>query len=450
MTPVYTRLLSEAQYGQVQIYESWLVILQAVLSLYLVVSIDVAKHDFRGEYDAYVSGILALSHCSILFFSVAGFLFKADIQSFFGIDELMFYFGVIYLFTSTGMSYFQRKEKQMLRYKSSTALTFLTLIPSTLLSVVLLYSGSRRGLTEQLVDRRIAGYYFPMIIGGLAASAAIYLRGKTCYEKRYWRYAFVYSLPLIPEHLSIVIMNQSDKIMVGRLSGDRNAGIFSLASILSYVIWVLLESFWSSWVPWLYEKIARKEEQDVEKPWIVVMHLFGLFSWVIVILAPEVIALLGPEKYREAKWLVAPMVTGVLLRFFSYSFSAVQKYYKKTKSVATGTVVAMVLNVFLNYVCILRFGYMAAAYTTSFSFLVLMVIQGILEYRTTGRLLVSLKKSLGIGMFYGCLNIGSTWLYYLPFYIRYLLFGMIAAILFITQRKRISEMLTLVVRVLKS
>ena len=179
------------------------------------------------------------------------------------------------------------------------------------------------------------------------------------------------------------------------------------------------------------------------------MHLFGLFSWVIVMLAPEVIALLGPEKYREAKWLVAPMVTGVLLRFFSYSFSAVQKYYKKTKSVAAGTVFAMLLNVFLNYVCILRFGYMAAAYTTAFSFLVLMIIQGILEYRTTGRLLVSLKKSLGIGMIYGCLNIGSTWLYYLPFYVRYLLFGMLLVVLFMTQRKRISEMVSLVARVVR-
>ena len=86
---------------------------------------------------------------------------------------------------------------------------------------------------------------------------------------------------------------------------------------------------WNAWIPWLYEKIARRETKDVEKPWISVMHMCGLLSWLLVVLAPEEIRILGPEKYREAVWLVAPMVSGTLFRFFSYSYSAIQNYYKK-------------------------------------------------------------------------------------------------------------------------
>ena len=76
------------------------------------------------------------------------------------------------------------------------------------------------------------------------------------------------------------------------------------------------------------------------------MHMFGILSWVIVMLAPEAIAILGPAKYRPAVWLIAPMVSGTLFRFYSYSYSALQNYYKRTQYVAAGTIGTMVLNVF--------------------------------------------------------------------------------------------------------
>ena len=42
-TPVYTRLLSAAQYGEIRVYESWLLIMVPVMSLCLFRSVDRAK-----------------------------------------------------------------------------------------------------------------------------------------------------------------------------------------------------------------------------------------------------------------------------------------------------------------------------------------------------------------------------------------------------------------------
>ena len=94
------------------------------------------------------------------------------------------------------------------------------------------------------------------------------------------------------------------------------------------------------------------------------------------------------DRYRPAVWLIAPMVSGTLFRFYSYSYSALQNYYKRTQYVAAGTIGTMVLNVILNYVCILNFGYMAAAYTTAFSYIILLLVQGILEHKITGMVIV--------------------------------------------------------------
>lgn len=96
---------------------------------------------------------------------------------------------------------------------------------------------------------------------------------------------------------------------------------------------------------------------------------------ILVMLAPEEILILGGAKYKMAVWLIAPMVSGTLFRFYSYSYSALQNYYKRTQYVAAGTIGTMVLNVILNYVCILNFGYMAAASTTAFSYIILLLVQ---------------------------------------------------------------------------
>ena len=68
VTPIYSRLLSEAQYGIVTTYESWLLIAYTIMSLCLWRSVDVAKHDFADDYNGYVSSVHTLSYISIAVF----------------------------------------------------------------------------------------------------------------------------------------------------------------------------------------------------------------------------------------------------------------------------------------------------------------------------------------------------------------------------------------------
>ena len=88
-------------------------------------------------------------------------------------------------------------------------------------------------------------------------------------------------------------MNLADKFMVQKMIGATETGIFALPQTIAFIISILQDSVWNAWIPWLYEKISRKELKDVEKPWTMMMHLFGLLSWILVIIAPEEILILG-------------------------------------------------------------------------------------------------------------------------------------------------------------
>lgn len=430
MTPVYTRLLSQVQYNEIKIFESWLLIFGPAMSLCLWRSVERAKYDVKERFNEFVSSVQTLSYLSITVFFVIFLIFKEPMQRICSMTDFMMYIAFLYTYAHTSIFYFQRREKQMMRYKASTTFTAATVVPATLLSVLLIYLGKRSGHEEALVDLRIAGYYIPMIIGGFFAAALMLRQGHSLINRKYWNYALRFSLPLIPEVLSIQIMNQADKLMVTHMVGKISGSIFNLATNVSYIIWILEDSVWNAWLPWMYEKIAREEGDEIERYWKVLMHAFGVVSWLLVLFAPEIIFILGGKKYADAVYLIAPMVTGTLFRFYSYSYTAIQNYHKKTGFVAASTVSVMFLNVALNYVCILFFGYQAAAYTTAFSYLVLMCMQAFMEKKLTGEQLIPLNKTLLISCGYFLLCMATMLLFGRHFALRCLVgVGAIAAVL---------------------
>ena len=89
---------------------------------------------------------------------------------------------------------------------------------------------------------------------------------------------------------------------------------------------------------------------------------------VLIILAPEVVAVFAPSSYYDAIWIIPPVAMSVFF-MFTYNFFAVfEFYYEKTKFIAAATVAGAIMNIVLNYICINIWGYIAAGYTTLFCY----------------------------------------------------------------------------------
>ena len=443
-TPIFTRLLSKPQYSDYSRYESWLLIFAPVMSLCLWRSVERAKYDVHEKFHSFCSSVQTLSWLSITVFFVIFWTFRSFLEPFFSMTDFMLLTAFLYTYAHTSIFYFQRREKQMMRYKASTAFSAATVIPAALLAVFLVVYGKQHGMEDRLVDLRIFGHFTPMIIGGFFVAVLMIVQGKEIVNLEYWKYALRFSLPLIPEVLSIQIMNQADKLMVIGLTGKENGSEFALATQVSYIIWIIEDSVWNAWLPWMYEKISRKESDEIAGKWTVLMHAFGAFSWLLVGMAPEIIHILGGKKYAMGIYLIAPMVTGTLFRFYSYSYTAIQNYHKKTGFVAASTVSVMVLNVILNYICILLFGYRAAAYTTAFSYLVLLVVQAFMEKRLTGRQIIPLHRTLLVSGSWFVICMATMLLFTLPRLGRWaILAGLIvpAAVIFRGKLKEILKLL---------
>ena len=81
---------------------------------------------------------------------------------------------------------------------------------------------------------------------------------------------------------------------------------------------------------------------------------------------------------------VLPIALGVVIEFVYTQYVIIEMHLKKTTYVSIGTVVAAIINVLLNYLCIPRFGYIAAAYTTLVSYFMLLMMHHFISRKVLG------------------------------------------------------------------
>ena len=105
------------------------------------------------------------------------------------------------------------------------------------------------------------------------------------------------------------------------------------------------------------------------------MILYAVMAVMMTYMAPEIVRILATKEYYEAIYIMPPIAAGVFFTAFANIYSDIAVYYKKTKYVMYPAIIAAGSNLVLNYIFIKAFGYMAAAYTTLFSYILMALFQ---------------------------------------------------------------------------
>ena len=108
----------------------------------------------------------------------------------------------------------------------------------------------------------------------------------------------------------------------------------------------------------------------------------------VMLIGPEVIRILASKEYAEAIYCIPPVAASIFFTYLYTLFINVEFYFEKTTYSMIVSVLGAILNVFLNYILIPKFGYIAAGYTTLVCYILFAVGHGCL--------CVSLKKMANI------------------------------------------------------
>lgn len=378
--PIFTRLLTTSDYGIVNIFTSWQNIFVIFIGLGLSYSIGRAKIDFSDDFDGYLSSIQGLS-------TIVGLIFLAVMtigQSFFSevlkLDPNLVVTLFVYLIFFPSVEYVQARFRFAYRYKVNVVIAAYSALSTVIVSIILiLYSPWNR------YTSRIYGMVFPSLLLAIGCWAYITKRGKKLFNVDYWKYALKIALPMIPHSLAMVVLGQIDRIMIGSIVGESEAGIYSFGYSYAVIGSVIINAIGQAWQPWLYDHLKENKIDAIKKASVPLNSLVLVFTTGFIALAPEAIMILGAPDYWDAKWMVAPVAIGTFYQYIYSNFSNVELYTKKTVWIAVGSVMAAILNYVLNAIFIPIYGYNVAAVTTMVGYLALMIFHWIFARVTFGQ-----------------------------------------------------------------
>ena len=364
--PIFTRLLTTADFGRINLYTTWVQAAAVVIGLQTYGAIAPARvHIPEGEHKRFYSSILSLSLLSSAAFSALLLAFIGPVSRFLEFPKAVV---VLILLHAAGL-YFVNFANMKYIHNKQASLHFLLSFSVTVLSLGIALLLTLNVFPEE--DRwfgRLIGYAAPNFTIGAALAVVILLQGKTLYDKGYWSYALKISLPLILHNLSQIVLSQSDRVMLQKLTDETQVGIYSAIFTIAHILNIIYNALNNTWVPVYYDHLKADQLDDVRRRSRNYVFLFTCLAVGFILLSPEVTRLIVKEAY----WEGIPLIPVMALSFyfiFLYSFPVnLEFYHKRTGVIAAGTISAAAVNIVCNALMIPKWGMMGAAAATLISY----------------------------------------------------------------------------------
>jgi O-antigen/teichoic acid export membrane protein len=374
-TPIYTGMLTTADYGRANTFNSWIDVFNVFACLCVVYSIGRAKLDFPDRFDEYMSSLQGLSSSFGFILLVLAFIFRESLSGWIHYEVPLAVGLFAYLCVAPSVEYMMQKCRYEYRYKENILISVITCVGQVALSILLMLL-----FNDRRYIGKILGVMLPTAIMGIVFYIRFIVKGKVFYNREYWTYALKIGLPMIPHALALILLAQMDRIMIKGICGDGDAGLYIFGYSFATLLMIFTNAIGQAYLPWFNETLfdgERDRIRQIQKK-LVLLGCFLSFGFIAV--SPEALMILSisNNSYWIAKYVVPPIVLGTLAQYFYTNYVNVEIFCKKTSIIAMGSCLAALINYILNYAFIPRFGYIAAAYTTFASYIVLMLMHYIM------------------------------------------------------------------------
>lgn len=372
-TPIFMRLLSTSEYGQYSIFNSWLGIITIFVSLSLaggVYTQGLVK--FEEDKSTFSSTMQGLNAVLVVVWMVIYLFAYKFWNSIFNLTTVQMIAMLIMIWTTSVFGFWSSEQRTEYKYKALVIVTVAVSVLKPIIGVIFVV------LADDKVTARILGLVLVELLFYSVFFIVQMKNGKKFYSGQYWKYALIFNIPLVPHYLSQIVLNSADRIMIGKMVGDSQAGIYSLAYSLSSIMLLFNTALMQTLNPWIYQKIKAKKIRDIESIAYISLIIIALVNLFLILLAPEAVALFAPKTYGEAIYVIPPVAISVYFMFSYDLFAKFAFYYEKTKLIMIASVLGAILNIVLNYVFIPIFGYIAAGYTTLICYVIYSVAHYIL------------------------------------------------------------------------
>lgn len=363
-TPIFTRIMLPEEYGKYNVFQSWYNILSIVITFRLYAGVySQGLIKFDSQRKEYSSSLQGLCITLVLIWSAIYACFCERINEFLSIktEQMVLMFLLIWL--NAVYQFWSMEQRVNLKYRLLLCITILSTILSPVFSIILMNGASDK------VYARVLGMTITSVIFYIWLFFSQLYRGKVFFRGDFWIYALRFNLPLLPHYLSMTLLNSVDRIMIEKMVGPVEAGIYGLAYSLSLIMTVFNNAVMQTVEPWLYTKIKKGDIKTISGLTTPLFFIIAVLNYFVILFAPELLSIFAPNSYYDAVWVIPPVSMSVLFMFVFNYFATFEFYFEKRKYILIATMTGAIANILLNYICIKEWGYYAAGYTTLVCFM---------------------------------------------------------------------------------
>lgn len=361
LLPVFTRLLSKSSYGIVSTYTSWVNIAVIIVGVQLNLSLRPAYIDYKDEFDRYTHAMNILT--SIISVAVMAITVSACVVTTEKSKTILAVCCILQSYMTAIINIELQKQMMEFAYVQRTILLALPNLLSAVVGIVVLIFFPTVGFWGRII---------PMVFVHLLIGGAILVK-YACNNRRisfvnYWRYALVFSVPLIFHGLANVLLSNIDRTMITAYRSAAETGAYSVAYTMGMVLIAVTSALESVWIPWFTKMMNANRKKDVNQIGRLYIWVGAIITVAAITCMPEVLKIFTEKSYWDAVNILPPIMLASYVIFLFTICVNIEYYYRQTKHIAINTLIATSINIALNLMFIPHFGAVAAAYTTLISY----------------------------------------------------------------------------------
>ncbi len=425
--PIFTRLLTEEEYGILSVFYAYVPIFVVLLSLSTYNSVSRYYYENKDDFKEFLGTNLILLGVILSITTSIYLLFSEKIYGFLKIPyPLPLLIVFVSIFSIIYSIYLQTLYPE--RQSKKVAIT----------SISYSYTGLIIGifLTLILPENRYMGRIIGSLVTGLVFSVYFFYllspKMNLSFRKKHIIYIFSYTLPLLVSSLSDQILSQFDRIMINSIIDSKAAGFYSIGYNIGMLTLLVISAVQMSIGPDFFRYMKDSNFQKLDKLVDRMFSFVFIFGLGLILFGENILFFLSDPKFYAGVAVIPPVVAGyVFYGLFAY-YSSYISYIKKNIYLTITTLIAGLTNIILNIIYIPKFGFVAAAYTTLVSYFILffslwLIEKYLLKLKITS-IIIFIKK---LFLFYAMLGLFYAVIYFLKIdFIVSFIFKIIIFILF--------------------
>ena len=399
LLPVYTAVLSNEEYGVVDLLNTLTSLLLPIVTLQIEQGIFRYLIDCRENNEKQIKLITTIIRfmiiqsiaCIVIFLCVSPFIHN-EYKYFLMANLLMGIFSSLLLQICRGLG-------DNATYAIGSFITGAFTVVLNVIFIVAFRWGAYGMLGATAISNFICAVYI-----FLKRKIYKYIKPKQ-FDKKILKEIIKYSVPLIPNMISWWIVSASDRTIISAVIGIAQNGIYSAANKFSGVFTTLYSVFNLTWTESASININSEDRDEFfSKILDFVIRFFGCLCLGTIAVMPFVFNILINEKFAEAYYQIPILILGSVFNILVSFVGSIYVAKKLTKEIAKTSIISAVINIFVNIVLIKSIGLYAASISTVIAYALMFIYRWIdvkkyVKFNVNKILMFALTIMYGITIF---------------------------------------------------